>query len=564
MIERANIRKNIKDALQGTSGIPSSSNRYVTENDFRISRAKISDIGTPGGIGFGVGICPEEKLPSNIMPLVGTYTIGHDDYGNYKCIIDNSIMVWIPKFYYRITNDINNPYYGTKVEIKSALEYKTEAEANADNFALHRAFIDGGEIKDGFFVDKYKGSLTNFIYNTSGILSSIKNGNPISSSADTKRDASNNYAGSFSNCLSNGQVPADIYGGAWSAVKSRGNNFAVMSIFIRSAIAMLSLAHAQASTSTSNCAWYDAISNFPKGNNNYGADINDATCTFTVCDDGYWSSRNEARKNGSGSTFAKTTHNGQNCGISDINGNQWEVLQGLTTICASKTITAISRAAEAVFTITGHGYVDGEQIMITGTGNPSAWDVLLKDKIFTISDKTDNTFKLKLNGDYVNSSAIALDYISGYLSTTGTFYTLKESIALKNVTGGNSLATTDHFADAFILANMNAISLSFLDGGFANKFGNGTNQVLSETINRTSNNYRLTNAGLPMSVNSISPTGSNNFGQDYFYEYFQDELCVLGFGDWTNGSSAGVWYLALTTSRTYSHRGLSARACLYV
>ena len=131
---------------------------------------------------------------------------------------------------------------------------------------------------------------------------------------------------------------------------------------MNAALALLSLAHGQATTSTTYCAWFQESSAgardriFPKGNNNSGADVTDATCTFTVCDDGYWASRNEARKNGSGSTFAKTTHNGQACGVADLNGNQWEIVSGLSVIVASKNITAISKANPGVVTVTGHGY----------------------------------------------------------------------------------------------------------------------------------------------------------------------------------------------------------------
>ena len=84
---------------------------------------------------------------------------------------------------------------------------------------------------------------------------------------------------------------------------------------------MLSLAHAQASISTEFCAWYDSTNktNFPKGNNNKLKDVDDTSITFIVSDiipdkSVYHS------KAGSGTPFAKTTHNGQNCGISDVNG----------------------------------------------------------------------------------------------------------------------------------------------------------------------------------------------------------------------------------------------------
>ena len=89
---------------------------------------------------------------------------------------------------------------------------------------------------------------------------------------------------------------------------------------------MLSLAHGQAATSSQFCGWYDAnhTTNFPKGNNSYLKDTNDSSITFTA-----HSQNSSYCKTGSGNPFNKTTHNGQNCGISDVNGNQLQVCLGL-------------------------------------------------------------------------------------------------------------------------------------------------------------------------------------------------------------------------------------------
>ena len=93
---------------------------------------------------------------------------------------------------------------------------------------------------------------------------------------------------------------------------------------------MLSLAHGQATTSSQFCGWYDAshTTKFPKGNNVDGSlkDTNDSSITFTA-----HSQSSDYCKTGSGNPFNKTTHNGQNCGISDVNGNQWQATLGLKT-----------------------------------------------------------------------------------------------------------------------------------------------------------------------------------------------------------------------------------------
>lgn len=447
----------------------------------QILSLEVNDIGIAGDLGFGVGLCPSDLLPAYLVGMTGYTNRASDNFGNYVCSVDGSIMVWIPAFVYKITNTTAAPFNGTKIVVKSFRDYGYNADAaNADGYALHRAFVDGGALKKGFFVDKYKWSLTNFVYNSAGIASSIKNSNPISSSSETLRNGSNLYAGSFSNCKSNSQSPADIYGGAWAAAKSRGNDFAVNSIFIRAALAMLSVVHGQASTSTTNNAWYDAtgVKNFPKGNNNYGADYNEAGVTFSACDDAYWSARNEARKNGSGSTFAKTTHNGQNCGVADLNGNQYEISQGLTNI---------------------GGVVGG--------------------------------FKI-----------------------------LKESIALKNVTGGSG-GGTDHFNNASIF---DAVTLptDLTDANGWTYFGNSTNQIFSGETNRANNAYLLTAVGLPQAGGSGA--GINMMGIDGLYKYKRDELCPVLGGGWSYATYAGVWYVNLTNSRAYADGAVSGRACLYV
>jgi len=156
-------------------------------------------------------------------------------------------------------------------------------------------------------------------------------------------------------------APANAYYGAIAAAKTRGASFFPGSLFINKAIALLSYAHAQASTSTTWCAWYHAINNFPKGcNNNALGDAQDATLTFTSTGNATYPTAN---KTGSASVLAKTTHNGQSCGVADINGTLWEICIGLTsngtnyyilkTSAAMKDITAGTTLATDAWGATG-------------------------------------------------------------------------------------------------------------------------------------------------------------------------------------------------------------------
>jgi len=277
---------------------------------------------TPGTVDFGVGVYPGTLL-AGVAAMAGTTTSGHANYGNYLVANSQSVMVWVPSFYYKITNDTDAPFYGTKVEISAT---------TASGYVIHRAFIDGGQIKSGFFVDKYLWSNaladgTNNTNTTGGIAASIASRRPVSTSTDNNR---------ISYLTGNSQTPANNYGGCYAAAKSRGNNFAVISRFAYSALAMLSLAHQQAlldgegapiDGATTYAAWMDVAPYAPKGcNNNALKDVQDSGVSYTGSGYAY------QPLTGSGNPFAKTTHNGQACGVADINGSMWHVCAGLTNV----------------------------------------------------------------------------------------------------------------------------------------------------------------------------------------------------------------------------------------
>lgn len=494
----------------------------------------INDIGTAGAAGYGVGICP--TLPDGYTALAGTYTLGHDDYGNYQ-YSDGSIQCWVPAFYARIGH-ASNPTYATygvnSVDTKPVSYFADKATANAAGYFLPRCFVDGGVIKDGVFVDKYMCS------NNGGIASSIKNGNPLSTAADH-----NSLSGLTG-------APSNTYGGCWQAAKTRGSRFFVASRFIYAALALLSLAHGQAATATTNCAWYDAagVTNFPKGcNNNALRDANDTSVLYTS--DGY----SNCGKTGSGVPFAKTTHNGQACGIADLNGLMWEISQGVTCIATSKTITGASKTNPVQLTITGHGITTGAQVQVTGVVGMTQ----LNDKIFIATAVDADT--ITLNG--VDGTAFTA-YTSGGSATYGTFYVAKESAQMANFTGGNSLST-DHFGSVGVAANMDAFTPAFAttypNNGFAQKLGNSANQVLSPDL--TGNNAVLRSLGVPITA-GMSTSGSNLFGQDYFYQYIRNELCLRSGAYWLNGSDAGVWASNWYGTRADSGSGVGFRSACYL
>lgn len=279
-------------------------------------------IGTAGAQGFGVGVY-NGTLPSGFSEMTGTTDKASENYGNYQ-YTDGSVMCFVPRFYYRIAS-ASSPRYATyglnAVDIAGVETFADEAAANAAGYAMHRAFIDGGSVKSGLFIDKYLCSKNG---TTSG--KSIKNGDPISLTTN----ASYNPSSTMTGCTG-------ILADAVVLSRARGAGvFNTASIFMYSALALLSLAHGQAATATTYCAWYDAggTTNFPKGCNNGAlADVNDTSVTFTV------SSISPKPLTGSASNLAKTAHNGQSCGVVDLNGALYQVLLGLTDFGTSATDT---------------------------------------------------------------------------------------------------------------------------------------------------------------------------------------------------------------------------------
>lgn len=587
------------------------------------------EINNQGEQGFGVGICNPINLPTGLSPNTGCYDKASDNYGNYTVTLDGSQMVYVPAFVFKIVHDGTSNINMLYVKSMRFFNYDTTlARANGyvlhrafiDGSTVKKGiFIDkykysltnytegsagvASSIKNSDPISSSSATKRNLTYSISGAAvvgstvtvtatgHTFRNGNSVTITGVTGMTDLNstftisnvqtnkfdltlstaqsysaggsakvsNYPGSFSDCKSNGQSPADLYGGIQAVAKSRGNDYFPISIFASDVLAKLSLAHGQGSVATTYNAWYDntGAKNYPKGNNNSGADIDDATVTFSLTTDSYWTA-SEARKNGSGSNFAKTTHNGQNCGVADINGNQYEIASGLTaltsTLSVSGAVATDSDTKTQITTSASHGLSINDFVMITSVGGITS----LNDKMWKVSDIIDATnFKV--------ANATAQTFTTGGTITKGTMYVAKENVVMKNVTGGNSVTTSDLYNSTFLTNNFYAITsanLPFINGVLAQKYGNTTGQVLPFSLTRTADNYLLSVCGLPKST-GVSASGTNQFGVDYFYQYWRNELAPLRFGNWNAGSFAGAWNLALTSSRTGSYNYVSGRSCLY-
>lgn len=512
-------------------------------------------IGVPGAMGFGVGICPYPRLwdfldlkrpyylPEGFTPLPGYNIRGHVNYGNYQ-YEDGSVMCWIPKFYYKVGTGSNGLSVNV-VDIKGGASFANTAAANDAGYALHRAFIDGGVEQPGFFIDKYMCSLN--AKRTGWVASSIRNGNPISTNANHNPIAEVTSVSLGNICASAIQAAKGRSGvnGALDAASI----FHCASRFQYAALALLSLAHGQAAASTANCAWWQPGKAYPKGcNNNALRDVDDTSVLYIS--DGY----SNCGKTGSGSLFAKTTHNGQDCGVADLNGLMWEISIGATCIAASKSIVGATKANPCEVTVNAHGYANGTIIWISGVVGMTE----LNDKLYTITVTGENTFTL----DGVNSSEYT-DYGSAGTVTTGTFYAAKQATRMKDFTPGNTLAT-DHWGATGVAAMMEPFSPAFQTAGggvIDQRFGSG-NQVLSEAT--SGDGWLLTGFGIPNDANGIDTTGTDLFGKDRYYQYIRNELCLASCSRWNSSSLAGVWAVDWYGYRTCVDHSVGFRCGAYL
>lgn len=505
--------------------------------------ALLNDIGIPGTAGYGVGICP--NLPAGFSPLRGTTDPMSANYGNY-IYSDGSIMCWIPAHYVRIGH-VNNPTYTVygvnSVHTKPLSAFPSEAEANLDGYYLPTAFVNAGVNQLGVFRDKYDCSANG------SVASSLPLAIPMVSSPAAGQVGFNAVGAT------------NAFHGAIVAAKTRGTKFFPETVFIADMLSRLSEAHAQASRSTVFCAWYDStgVRNYPKGNDNNGlkseADVlqygSANAVTFTSA--GASSYPNMALT-GSGSVFARTTHNGQSCGVSDIAGNISKINPGLTCIAAAKAITAISGSNPAQVTVVSHNYSTGQSLQIDSVVGSTQ----VNGKIFKITVTGTDTFTL----DGVDGATLTT-YVSGGTCTTGTFYLLKPSVDVAAVTSGTTLST-DHWGATGVAAQFDAVSLNFNTSYPANqylqRFGNAANQVFAWDSLAS---RRLSMAGLP-AIGGVSVPGSNLMGLDYFYQYFRDQLCVYSRGYWGNGSVAGSRYRNLAFSRSIAGDNVGFAASRYL
>ena len=284
-------------------------------------------IGVQGKKGFGVAPTDKPFAVLGLAEMTGTNDLTSDNYGNY-IHTNGSIVCWCPKAYYRVGSS-ESPRFATyganALDIVGVETFSTTAEANTAGYALHRAFINAGAEQSGFFIDKYMNSKDG-----TTASKSIFGGVPISLAKTADYTVSNGMTG----CTG-------ILADAVVLSRARGTRWNTATAFMYGYLAMVSVAQAQSATSTADVAWYDptGVTNYPKGcNNNALSDVFDTTVVYVTAGD---SGNANKPKTGATVNFAKTTHNGSNNGVADLNGGMWEVPIGITNFGTSAAATAV-------------------------------------------------------------------------------------------------------------------------------------------------------------------------------------------------------------------------------
>ncbi|MFA7029990.1 MAG: hypothetical protein WC179_06955 [Candidatus Cloacimonadaceae bacterium] len=463
-------------------------------------------LGTPGEIGFGVATArPEQYNAAGLVPYEGHDIVTSPNYAKYLHVASGSTLYYIPKHYYKQT--INEVLF---------------SDVPLVGYVLDRSFINAGIEIAGVFVFAYGGS------NNAGKLSARQGYDPVST----------NSAHNPISALST--APANNYGGVYKAVKSCDAKAFATPIWERTMLARLARAHGKAATSQTACAFMDVNPKQPKGNNNNALkDYNDAGVTFTSS--GY----SNCALTGSGTPFAKTTHNGQECGIADLNGNMWEVCSGLTY--KARTGATGTSGTNAV-SLTAHGYIVGDKMAFGATPSTGA---TYNTALYTVATVIDaNNFTLSTN---LERNILATDGIY----TGKTFYILKESVDITAIIDDSTTAGTGAY-DINLYEQIDLSATVFDNSGWT-YLGNAANQVFEFNTDRNSAAYKRASIGIPL-VAGISAGGTTDFGNDAIYRYLRHDLAVLAGGDWGDTSNAGVGAVTLLYSRTNSYGSVGVRA----
>ena len=324
---------------------------------------------------FGVGVAPTEVYKSlGLSPLPGTEDPKSFQYGLYEIVLPEetqqdafqndgkvrrqckAYVKYVPKFYFAF---LTNYTTGQLMSEETLKEYEKhsgislallkqaqerspnhaiviapgsaftdEKEANSHGFILHRAFIDGGKEMPGFFIAN---SLLYYSASSNNLNTDTKYYYYFGAKElnHYEYDLTENHVQGIVRLDGNTPLMRLDFGDSDTLAEAvplcrKFSGFNLASIFMWSAISMLSFAAGLYCKDETECAWYKASGNIgPRGNNSTTKDVDDATVTFPAMS----STAGTPFPSDSGQ-YAKTTHNGTISGITNVNGWLWQPLLG--------------------------------------------------------------------------------------------------------------------------------------------------------------------------------------------------------------------------------------------
>ena len=458
------------------------------------------NIGSIGDGTFGVGVAPSDVYESlGLSPLPGTEDPKSFQYGLYEIVLpeetveDSSqndgkvrrqckaYVKYIPKFYYAFLTNYTTGQLMTEETLREYEKYSgislallkqaqqrspnhaiviapgsaftDEEEANSHGFILHRAFIDGGKEMPGFFI-------------ANSLLYYSASSNNLNT--DTKyyyyfgAKELNHYEYDLTESHIQGIVRLDgttppmrsDFGdsntlGSAVALCCKFSGFDLASIFMWSAISMLSFAAGLYCKDATECAWYKTSGNIgPRGNNNTTADIDDSTVTFPAM-----SSTTGTPFPSDSGQYAKTTHNGTISGITNVNGWLWQPLLGTngnydkvmpeSTVLADITSAGTELSNGETVNVGSSGFNWGE---LSTLGNTCTWftrvsgaeramcgvAVSVEENSVPVAENEKALFGSDYFGRYSGTTAPVVGGYWYYGAYAGVFYRSNHSWALAN------------------------------------------------------------------------------------------------------------------------------------
>ena len=583
-------------------------------------------IGTPGQIGFGVGVCPSNILPANMVGMKGYQDPSSPNYGNYQ-YKDGSIMVWIPAFYYRMHTwklitaiTQANPAQVTiadhgfanadkiyianvagMTEVNGSIYTVTVVDAGNITIGVdssgYTAYSSGGvaakEPADGF-------NDTLVAYHTNSIQ--IKNYSDFANVTDANAagyalhrafyDGGKEQKGFFIDKYKNSKVAngtgytaASIKGGKPLSSSSAHNPYADLTGGANYNYSTIDLAHRRdgVNGNVNASSIFHVKSVFQ---NAALAMLSLAHAQYSQTDTycAWYNATYNYPKGCNGNTFKDTddttvvytsdgyvgnksctTGSAQAFAKTTHNGQASGVADlngGMYEI--SIGITAIAGTK----TISGISAANPAEITTSAAHGLSTGDYIMIDSIAAGTLATAINGKIwQITKTADDKFTIALDSSALSAWSSGGTVTYGTFYAAKTATAMKSFTqgntgATDHWGATGVAAMMDSFVPPF-KSGYAYAMRMGSETNQVLSEATSGAGWLLTGMGFPKDGTGVDATGTNLFGKDYFYQKIVNELCLLSSGFWNLATHAGVWSSLWSVNRTYAYNTVGFRLACY-